>query len=394
MRRANARFYRRPRARTKPAPPEGAIASAPTVLTVVGARPQFIKAAPLSRALRRRVREVLVHTGQHYDPDMSQAFFDELQIPEPDRHLGIGSGSHGRMTGRMLEALESVMREERPGLVLVLGDTNSTLAGALAAAKLGIPLAHVEAGLRSFDPRMPEEINRRLTDHVSQLLFCPTPTAVANLRAEGIARGVHRVGDVMMDAVRQNLARARRSARGPGAPEPRCYYLATLHRQENVDDPRRLTAILDALQSLTHPTILPVHPRTKKAIARLRLRAGGVLRLRPPASYLEMLMLESGARAVLTDSGGVQKEAFILGTPCITLREATEWVETLEGGANRLTGADPARIRRAVRDVERSRPRWSPGRIYGRGRASDAVARVVAAFLSRPVRAGLSRPGR
>jgi UDP-GlcNAc3NAcA epimerase len=252
----------------------------------------------------------------------------------------------------------------------------------------------VEAGLRSFDPRMPEEINRRLTDHVSQLLFCPTPTAVANLRAEGITRGVHRVGDVMMDAVRQNLARARRAARRPGAPEPRSYYLATLHRQENVDDPRRLVAILGALAALPHPTILPVHPRTKKAIGGLRLRAGGNLRLRPPATYLEMLMLESGARAVLTDSGGVQKEAFILGTPCITLREATEWVETLEGGANRLTGADPARIRRAVRDIERSRPRWSPGRMYGRGQAGDAVARVVSGFLGRSARAGLTRRGR
>ena len=381
MRRANTRFYRRPRAGTKPAPPEGAIAAAPAVLTVVGARPQFVKAAPLSRALRRRLREVLVHTGQHYDPDMSQSFFDELGIPAPDRHLGIGSGSHGRMTGRMLEALEEVMREERPGLVLVLGDTNSTLAGALAAAKLGIPVAHVEAGLRSFQAGMPEEINRRLTDHLAQLLFCPTPTAVANLRAEGITRGVHRVGDVMMDAVRQNLARARRAGRRPGDPEPRSYYLATLHRQENVDDPARLTAILGALQALPHPTLLPVHPRTRKAIRRLRLRPGGSLRLRPPATYLEMLMLESGARAVLTDSGGVQKEAYILATPCVTLRESTEWVETLKGGANRLAGSDPARIRRAVRAIERSRPRWSPGPVYGRGRAAEAVARVVSSFL-------------
>jgi UDP-N-acetylglucosamine 2-epimerase len=351
---------------------------------VVGARPQFVKAAPLSRALRRRVREVLVHTGQHYDPDMSQSFFDELGIPAPDRHLGIGSGSHGSMTGRMLEALESVMKEVGPRLVLVLGDTNSTLAGALAAAKLGIPVAHVEAGLRSFDPRMPEEINRRLTDHVSLLLFCPTPTAVANLRAEGITRGVHRVGDVMMDAVRQNLARARRARPRQDAPEPRSYYLATLHRQENVDDPRRLAALLDALQSLPHPTILPVHPRTRKAIGALGFRAGPGLRLRAPATYLEMLMLESGARAVLTDSGGVQKEAFILGTPCVTLREATEWVETLAGGANRLAGADPARIRRAVREIERSRPRWTPGRLYGRGRAAEAVAKVVSGFLGKP----------
>jgi UDP-N-acetylglucosamine 2-epimerase len=360
---------------------------------VVGARPQFVKAAPLSRALRRRVRQVLVHTGQHYDRDMSQAFFDELGIPRPDRHLGLGSASHGAMTGRMLEALEAVMVETRPRLVVVLGDTNSTLAGALAAAKLGIPVAHVEAGLRSYDPAMPEEINRRLTDHVSRLLFCPTPTAVANLRAEGITRGVHRVGDVMMDAVRQNLARARRRPRPPGAPASRSYYLATLHRQENVDDPRRLTALLCALEALPHPTVLPVHPRTRKAIGRLGLRPRGFLRLRPPATYLEMLVLVSGARAVLTDSGGVQKEAFILGTPCVTLRETTEWVETLEGGANRLAGADPARIRRAVRDLERARPRWSPGRVYGRGQASEAVARVVSRFLE-SARRDVTRRGR
>jgi UDP-GlcNAc3NAcA epimerase len=365
----------------------------PTVLTVVGARPQFIKAAPLSRALRCRVREVLVHTGQHYDRDMSEAFFDELGIPRPDRHLGIGSASHGAMTGRMLEALEGVMRETRPGLVLVYGDTNSTLAGALAAAKLQVPVAHVEAGLRSFDPGMPEEVNRRLTDHVSRLLFCPTPTAVANLRAEGITRGVHRVGDVMMDAVRQNLARARR-ARRVGGPAPRTYYLATLHRQENVDDPRRLTAILRALAALPHPTLLPAHPRTRKAVDALGLRAGGRLVLRAPAGYLEMLVLESGARAVLTDSGGVQKEAFILGTPCVTLRDTTEWVETLESGANRLAGSDPARIRRAVREIERARPRWSAGRVYGRGRAAESVARLVAAFLARSARQGLTRRGR
>jgi UDP-N-acetylglucosamine 2-epimerase len=353
---------------------------------VVGARPQFIKAAALSRALRRRVREVLVHTGQHYDRDMSQAFFDELGLPRPDRHLGIGSASHGAMTGRMLEALEAVMRETGPGLVVVVGDTNSTLAGAVAAAKLGIPVAHVEAGLRSFDPAMPEEINRRLTDHVSHLLFCPTPTAVANLRREGITRGVHRVGDVMMDAVRQNLARARGAGRRPGAPAPRSYYLATLHRQENVDDPRRLASILSALAALPHPTVLPVHPRTRKAIAALGLRPGGLLRLRAPASYLEMLVLEADARAVLTDSGGVQKEAFVLGTPCVTLRETTEWVETLERGANRLAGADPARIFRAVRAIERARPRWSPGAVYGRGRAADAVARVISGFLAPPAR--------
>ena len=278
--------------------------------------------------------------------------------------------------------------------MIVLGDTNSTLAGALAAAKADVPVAHVEAGLRSFDPRMPEEINRRLTDHLSRLLFCPTPTAVANLRAEGITRGVHRVGDVMMDAVRQNLARARRRPRAAGALAPRSYYLATLHRQENVDDPRRLTAILRALAALPHPAVLPVHPRTRKAIAALGLRAGGQLRLRRPATYLEMLVLEREARAVLTDSGGVQKEAFILGTPCVTLRDTTEWVETLESGANRLAGADPARIRRAVREIERARPRWRAGQVYGRGRAADSVARVVAGFLGRSAREGLTRRGR
>ena len=356
--------------------------SRPVVLTVVGARPQFVKAAPLSRALRRHVKEVLVHTGQHYDHEMSQSFFDELDIPAPDRHLGIGSGSHGAMTGRMLEALEAVMLEVRPRLVVVLGDTNSTLAGALAAAKLAIPVAHVEAGLRSFDPRMPEEINRRLADHVSRLLFCPTPTAVSNLRAEGIRRGVHRVGDVMMDAVLQNLGRARRRPAG-SAPRPAAgtYYLATLHRQENVDDPERLASIVGALERLPHPTLLPLHPRTRERLKRMGREAGGALRLIPPQGYLDMLLLESGARAILTDSGGIQKEAFILGVPCVTLRDTTEWVETLRGGANRLVGASPSRILAAARAIERRRPRARAGTVYGRGRAADAIASVVIRFL-------------
>jgi UDP-N-acetylglucosamine 2-epimerase len=272
------------------------------------------------------------------------------------------------------------MTDVRPDLVLVPGDTNSTLAGALAAAKLGIPVAHVEAGLRSFDPRMPEEVNRRLTDHVSSLLFCPTPAAVANLRREGITRGVRRVGDVMLDAVLQNLARARRSEPREALPR-RGFYLATLHRQENVDDPARLVPILEALQSLPRPTLLPLHPRTRARLRALGLRPGGAVRTLEPLPYLEMLLLQSRARAVLTDSGGVQKEAHILGTPCITLRDTTEWVETLESGANRLAGADPRRIRRAVRDVEDLRVR-SPRRLYGRGRAAEAIAREIARFLS------------
>jgi UDP-GlcNAc3NAcA epimerase len=358
----------------------------PTVLTVVGARPQFVKAAPLSRALRRRFREVLVHTGQHYDRDMSDTFFEELAIPLPDRHLGVGSGSHGEMTGRMLSALETAMKEVRPDLVVVVGDTNSTLAGALAAAKLGLPVAHVEAGLRSYDNRMPEEINRRLTDHVSTLLLCPTTAAVANLRREGITRGVHHVGDVMKDAVVQNLARARRRTRPRLAPPPGEYYLATLHRQENVDDQGRLRDIISALEALPRTVLWPVHPRARRRMKAWRLRPGGAVRLMPPAGYLDMLLLEEGARAVLTDSGGVQKEAFLLGRPCITLRDTTEWVETVAAGANRLAGSDPVRIRRAVSSVERdgTSPRPKGSDEYGRGHASERIASVLARFLARP----------
>jgi UDP-GlcNAc3NAcA epimerase len=350
----------------------------PTVLTVVGARPQFVKLGPLSLALRRRVREVLVHTGQHYDQEMSGSFFAELGLPAPDRHLGVGSGPHGQMTGRMLEALEATLQEVRPQLVIVVGDTNSTLAGALAAVKLGLPVAHVEAGLRSFDMAMPEEVNRRLTDHVSTLLFCPTVAAVANLREEGLRRGVFRVGDVMMDAVKQNLERARRE---PITETPGSYYLATLHRQENVDDAGRLRAILGALDALPRRTVLPLHPRTRARLEALRFRPRGALSLRGPASYLEMLLLQEGARAVFTDSGGVQKEAFILGTPCVTLRDTTEWVETVEAGGNRLVGARPERIRAAAREIEKARPRWDATRFYGRGQAAEAITTRIVRFL-------------
>ncbi|HUG53897.1 MAG TPA: UDP-N-acetylglucosamine 2-epimerase (non-hydrolyzing) [Vicinamibacteria bacterium] len=357
----------------------------PTVLTVVGARPQFVKAAPLSRALRRRFREVLVHTGQHYDREMSESFFEDLDIPPPDRHLGVGSGSHGAMTGRMLALLETAMMEVRPDLVVVIGDTNSTLAGALAAAKLGLPVAHVEAGLRSYDNRMPEEINRRLTDHVSALLLCPTSAAVSNLQREGITRGVHHVGDVMKDAVVQNLERARRRPRPPGVPPPGEYYLATVHRQENVDDRGRLRDIVAGLEALPAPVVWPVHPRARRRMQSWRLRPGGAVRLLPPAGYLDMLLLEDGARAVLTDSGGVQKEAFLLGRPCITLRETTEWVETVAAGANRLVGSDPVRIRRAVARVERDgtvRAAYTADE-YGAGHASEKIASVLARFLGR-----------
>jgi UDP-GlcNAc3NAcA epimerase len=243
-------------------------------------------------------------------------------------------------------------------------------------------VAHVEAGLRSFDMAMPEEINRRLTDHLSRLLFCPTKAAVENLRSEGIVKGVHRVGDVMVDALEQNLARAKRLARLPAGLTPKDYYLATLHRQENVDDPARLRGILDALGRLPRPVLLPLHPRTRERLAGLGVAPGGAIRVHPPASYLEMLLLESNARLVLTDSGGVQKEAFILGTPCVTLREQTEWVETVEAGANVLVGANPTRILRAVRAIERARARAPRRHPYGDGHASERIAEVLARFVA------------
>jgi UDP-GlcNAc3NAcA epimerase len=332
----------------------------------------------------------VIHTGQHYDHRMSEAFFAQLRIPRPDRHLDVRSGSHGRMTGRMLEALERVLVEERPALVLVVGDTNSTLAGALAAVKLGLPVAHVEAGLRSFDPAMPEEINRKLTDHVSALLFCPTPAAVRNLAAEGLRKGVHRVGDVMKDALAQKPRGVRPAADAVTGLAPRSYYLATLHRQENVDDPVRLRRLLRSLEALPHPAILPLHPRTEARLRALGIRPGGAVRVVPAQPYVEMIALLSAARAVLTDSGGVQKEAHMLGTPCITLRETTEWVETLAGGANRLAGSDPRRIAAAVKAIERRRPRWSAARLYGDGHAGERIAGIVERFVAARTRAAAS----
>ncbi len=326
---------------------------------------------------------MIVHTGQHYDREMSDAFFEELSLPRPDRHLGIGSGSHGRMTGRMLEALEGVIEELAPALVIVVGDTNSTLAGALAAAKMSVPVAHVEAGLRSFDPRMPEEVNRRLTDHVSRLLFCPTPAAVANLKAEGIRRGVHRTGDVTMDAVRRNLPRALTGRRHPAAGPAGEYYLATVHRQENVDDADRLAGILEALEALPLPTVFPVHPRTRARLATLRLGGSRRVRFIAPQPYLGMLRLVKEASAVLTDSGGLQKEAFILGTPCVTLRDNTEWAETVESGANQIAGTDPRKIRAAVLRLRRRRPRWRAARVYGDGRAAFRIVEIIRRFLAR-----------
>ncbi|SFI64756.1 non-hydrolyzing UDP-N-acetylglucosamine 2-epimerase [Thermoflavimicrobium dichotomicum] len=321
------------------------------VVTVVGARPQFIKAAPVSRALRKVGQEILVHTGQHYDKSMSDVFFEELNIPVPDYHLHVGSKSHGAQTGDMLAKVEEVLLKEKPDCLLVYGDTNSTLAGALAAAKLHIPVAHVEAGLRSFNRRMPEEINRVLTDHVSKWLFCPTKTAVSHLNNEGITQGVFLVGDVMLDAVNYNRQLALQESRvlSQFGLEANRYLLITLHRAENTDDPARLKEIIEAVNELDTPAVLPLHPRTHGKLEQfgLKIQNPYVLVIEP-VGYLDMLQLEVHAQKILTDSGGVQKEAFFAQVPCITMRDETEWVETVELGANVLVGANKEKILDAV----------------------------------------------
>ncbi|WP_200285047.1 non-hydrolyzing UDP-N-acetylglucosamine 2-epimerase [Rhabdochromatium marinum] len=328
------------------------------ILTVIGARPQFIKAAVVSRALRGQgpdVREFILHTGQHYDANMSDVFFDELDIPRPDRHLGIGGGTHGQNTGRMIEAIEAVLMAEQPDWVLVYGDTDSTLAGALAAVKLHIPVAHVEAGLRSFNRRMPEEINRILTDQVADLLFTPTASAVANLRAEGIAaERIRPVGDVMYDAALfyAERAMARSTILDRLGVMPGQYVLATVHRAENTDDPERLRAILRGLMAVARErsVVCPLHPRTRGAIERLGMldEIGRALILCEPLGYLDMVMLERQAAVIATDSGGVQKEAFFYQVPCVVFRQETEWVELVEIGAAQLVGAEAERIQSAI----------------------------------------------
>jgi UDP-GlcNAc3NAcA epimerase len=357
-----------------------------TILSVVGARPQFVKAAAVSRALRatRGLREVLVHTGQHYDRNMSAVFFAELDIPRPDVNLGIGSGSHGDQTGRMLQALERVIVREKPDWVLVYGDTNSTLAGALAAAKLKVPLAHVEAGLRSFNRTQPEEINRVLTDRVSDVLFVPTRTAAANLRREGIpARRIVSSGDVMYDAALYYAGRAERGS--TVLPRLRLergsYVLATVHRAENTEDPRRLAVIFDALGRLARdlPVVVPLHPRTRAALARRARSIARGLILTEPVGYLDMVMLEKHARLIATDSGGVQKEAYFYRVPCATLRGETEWMELVEAGWNRLVPPSdaPAIYRRLFSLLAGFRRPRSTGRLYGAGDAAQRIARVL-----------------
>ena len=353
------------------------------ILSVVGARPQFIKAAPVSKALREGGhQEYLVHTGQHYDFGMSQVFFDEMGLADPDANLGVGSGPHGRQTGQMLALIEQAIQAQEPDLVLVYGDTNSTLAGALAAVKLHIPVAHVEAGLRSFNREMPEEHNRVLTDHCADLLFCPTQTAVENLSRENITQGVHWVGDTMYDAVLAfaEAARQRSTILRDLKLQPGGYLLATLHRPYNTDIRPNLESILSAFGQLDEPVVFPVHPRTRGKLAEFGLLDSlpRNLRLIEPVGYLDMLALEQNARRILTDSGGMQKEAFFFAVPCITLRPETEWVETVAAGWNVLAGADAEKIVAAARVWQP--PQGSPPRIFGDGRTAYQIAGLIARF--------------
>lgn len=355
------------------------------IVTVVGARPQFVKAAPVSRVLREMFREVLVHTGQHYDHNMAGIFFDELKIPKPDYNLGIGSGPHGKQTGEMLKKIEEVLLNEKPDAVLVYGDTNSTLAGSLTAGKMHIPVIHVEAGLRSFNKKMPEELNRILTDHMSSLLFTPTDAAVKNLSNEGITNDVINVGDVMYDAVLYNtrIAERKYEIEQIAGIQENNYILATVHRAENTDDYDRLKAIFESLDSLDVPVVLPLHPRTRK-----RLDESGLLSLvtesatiqtLEPVSYLEMLCLEKHAKAIVTDSGGMQKEAYFCKVPCFTLRDETEWIETVETKWNTLV--DPLErgsLKKSINDF--AEPDYVMD-LYGDGNAAEKIVGHLKSFL-------------
>ncbi|MFV2049833.1 non-hydrolyzing UDP-N-acetylglucosamine 2-epimerase [Metabacillus sp. YM-086] len=346
------------------------------IVTILGARPQFIKAGPVSREIRKQHTEIIIHTGQHYDANMSDIFFEELNIPKPDYHLNVGSGSHGVQTANMLTSIEEIILKEEPDYVLVYGDTNSTLAGALAASKLHIPIVHIEAGLRSFNKKMPEEVNRILTDHVSEFLFCPTDTAVQNLEKENITKNVFNVGDVMYDAVMYNQDIADKSTlmNDLGLTEKE-FYLITVHRAENTEDPERMNNILDAFSKVEGTKVWPIHPRTKNKLKSsvIDLDAIPGLKVIEPIGYLDMLSLEKNAKKILTDSGGVQKEAYFVKTPCVTLRDETEWVETLHQDANILVGADTNKILEAVQAPCHSD--YPP--IFGDGNTSEKIVKMI-----------------
>jgi UDP-GlcNAc3NAcA epimerase len=352
------------------------------VLTVIGNRPQFIKASAVSARLRVHAEEITVHTGQHYDAQLSQVFFDELELPPPERLLGIGGGSNTSQTARMLAALEPLLAEVEPDAVLVYGDTNSTLAGSLAAVQAGVPVAHVEAGMRSFDRTMPEEVNRVVTDHLSTLLLVSSQTAADNLARESVDGRVELVGDVMVDVATllQPGARARLSSLEPYDVEPGGYLLVTAHRAGNVDDPARLRRLVELLLALPAPAVLPLHPRTRARLVDAgllsELERAAHVRLAPPLGYLDFTALLCNAQAILTDSGGVQKEAYLAGVPCVTMRPSTEWVETVDAGWNVLVDLDADAARVAL---DRTPPADRP-QLYGDGRAGERVAAAVAAM--------------
>jgi UDP-N-acetylglucosamine 2-epimerase len=364
------------------------------IISVIGARPQFIKLKPIVDELKKRkINHILVHTGQHYDYEMSKIFFDELNVPKPDYNLEVGSYSHAKQTALMLERIEKVLLKEKPNTVIVYGDTNSTLAGALGAVKLNIPVAHIEAGLRSYKSDMPEEVNRVLTDHISKFLFCPTKTAVDNLKKEGITKGVHLVGDVMYDIFKSKI-----NSEFNSGPKPKTlqklnlkskeYFLLTIHRQENTDNPENLRSILFALKQIKKKIVFPMHPRTRKTLKQLNsefsLLKGtvttiGNFLIMNPVSYLDMLVLEKNAKKILTDSGGVQKEAYWLSIPCITLRKETEWMETVKNGWNILVGTDVDSIIRAIRGMNVD---FSTRQFYGKGNAATKIVDTLAVVSS------------
>jgi len=349
------------------------------ILSIIGARPQFIKAVVVSLSIRQVYHEILLHTGQHYDPNLSEIFFNELGIPQPDIHLNIGSGSHAEQTGRMLIEIEKAIMNYSPDWVLVYGDTNSTIAGALAAAKLHVPIAHVEAGLRSFNREMPEEINRVVCDHLSDILFCPTEAAVNNLQREGITKNVFLVGDVMADTFQLfgKAAKEKSEILSKLNLQPKKYALATIHRQANTDNVERLKSILTAFAQSDMPIVFPIHPRTSKMLAAFSLNLPPTVISIDPIGYLDMLQLELNADCILTDSGGIQKEAYWAGVRCITLREETEWVETVELGWNTLVGADSAKIVHAIKTFH---PTCERIPVYGDGHTADKITNLLSQF--------------
>ncbi|MBK5253006.1 MAG: UDP-N-acetylglucosamine 2-epimerase (non-hydrolyzing) [Peptostreptococcaceae bacterium] len=358
------------------------------LITIVGARPQFIKAAPFSKVFRENNNEILVHTGQHYDKNMSDVFFEELGIPKPEYNLGVGSGTHGQQTGQMLEKIEEIVLKEKPDGLLVYGDTNSTLAGALAASKLNIPVYHVEAGLRSYNKLMPEEQNRVLTDHISELLLCPTQTAIDNLEKEGITKGVLNTGDIMYDVVLRNIDISKKKyCNGEWLKElykdnnetfnliEKEYYLATIHRAENTDDPKKLRNIFNAFEKMDKPVLIPLHPRTRKLIEEQNIKLNNVVIIKP-VGYLLMLYLTANAHMVVTDSGGLQKEAYFLKTPCTTLRDQTEWIETLHNEWNVLSSIN---INEIITKVTRELNcfKYPQPLLFGDGHAAEKICKAI-----------------